>query len=138
MKPSYLIRLATTHEIQRLTHIEKRAAALFEDYDLAVLFSSIVTPTSHFADAISAKRLWVATDPHNTPIGFALACVVGDWGHLDELDVLPEYGRRALAPRSSKRSSPGQNEWGLMRFPSSPSSTYPGMHRFFDNWAFER
>jgi GNAT superfamily N-acetyltransferase len=43
-----------------------------------------------------AGLLWVALDAAGTPVGFAVASVHGRRVHLDELDVLPEHGRKGV------------------------------------------
>jgi len=45
---------------------------------------------------VKADRLWVAADELDRPVGFALASIVGDNAHLDELDVHPAHGQRGL------------------------------------------
>ncbi|MDP2400967.1 MAG: GNAT family N-acetyltransferase, partial [Actinomycetota bacterium] len=40
--------------------------------------------------------LWVALGSEGDPVGFALASICGRRVHLDEIDVLPEHGRKGV------------------------------------------
>lgn len=96
LPPHYAIRLATEADLPELAEIERRAAIRFAPFGLAELFSRVVTPALDLRAGQAAGRLWVAVDRENRPVGFALGDVVGENAHLDELDVLPEHGRRGL------------------------------------------
>lgn len=96
MSDDYSIRLAGAQDLALLPHIEREAARLFEPYGLAEIMGTVVSGAEDFAAAHAEGRLWVAADAQNVPVGFALAGVMGDNAHLDELDVLPEHGRRGL------------------------------------------
>ncbi len=96
MSDDYSIRLAGARDLALLPHIEREAARRFEPYGLAGVMGTVVSGAEDFAAAHAEGRLWVAADAQNVPVGFALAGVVGDNAHLDELDVLPEHGRLGL------------------------------------------
>jgi GNAT superfamily N-acetyltransferase len=83
-------------DLPQLPEIERAASVLFAEFGLADLFASVLTPVRDLEDGLRAGRLWVATGPDDALVGFALASVVGGNGHLDELDVLPDHGRRGL------------------------------------------
>jgi GNAT superfamily N-acetyltransferase len=95
----YYIRLARTADLPLLPEIERAAATLFSPYGLAELFGSQLTPEEVLEGALAAGLLWVAADRHDNPVGFALADELAGSLHLDELDVLPEHGRRGLGTR---------------------------------------
>ena len=92
----YHIRAARAGDLDALPAIEQKAAARFAPYGLAETLSNILTPSELLGEGMQADRLWVATDESDRPVGFALASVVGDNAHLDELDVHPAHGRRGL------------------------------------------
>ena len=50
-------------------------------------------------DAVADERLWVAVAGGSEIVGFALARWCDDDAHLQELDVLPEWGRRGIGRR---------------------------------------
>ncbi|MFN2196266.1 MAG: GNAT family N-acetyltransferase [Anaerolineales bacterium] len=99
---AYTIRLARTTDLPYLPDIEQAAAALFVPYGLAALFSTRLTPWEALAAGQACGTLWVAVEPHDRPVGFALAGEVGANAHLDELDVHPEHGRQGLGRRLVK------------------------------------
>jgi GNAT superfamily N-acetyltransferase len=92
----YEIRAAVAADLPRLPQIERAAAALFAEFGFADLFGSVLTPASELEEGFRSGRLWVAATPDDGAVGFALASVVGGNAHLDELDVLPEHGRRGI------------------------------------------
>ncbi len=92
----YPIRLARIEDLSALPEIERQANTLFASYGLAEQLSDVLTPIESLREGAQANRLWVAADENDRPVGFALAGVVGDNAHLDELDVHPAHGRRGL------------------------------------------
>jgi len=96
MRDGYAIRLAVASDHPQLPGIERSAAALFAQFGLAEIFARISTSSSDLEEGLRNGRLWVATVPDDEVVGFALARVVGDNAHLDELDVLPDHGRRGI------------------------------------------
>ena len=92
----YHVRLARSDDLSALPGIERAANALFAEYGLAEQLSDILTPIEALRAGMEADRLWIAADEADRPVGFALAGVVGDNAHLDELDVHPAHGRRGL------------------------------------------
>jgi GNAT superfamily N-acetyltransferase len=92
----YHIRLAREEDLSALPAIERAANALFANYGLAEQFAHLLTPIELLRAGMKTDRLWVAADDLDQPVGFALAGVVGDNAHLDELDVHPAHGQRGL------------------------------------------
>lgn len=92
----YHIRLARDEDLSALPAIERAANTLFAAYGLAEQLSDILTPIEALHEGLKINRLWVAADENDQPVGFALASIVGDNAHLDELDVQPAHGRRGL------------------------------------------
>ena len=92
----YRIRLARASDLPALPGIERAAAALFREVGLDELFATVLTDAGDLARACAERRLWVATGRDEAPVGFALASIVGENAHLDELDVHPDHGRRGL------------------------------------------
>jgi GNAT superfamily N-acetyltransferase len=92
----YAIRPARPGDLAALPEIERAAAALFAEFGLAERFAAVLTGFEHLESGCAAGRLWVATDAAGVPVGFALASLLGDAAHLDELDVHPDHGRRGL------------------------------------------
>lgn len=100
MMPGYTIRLSRRAELERLPEIERQASSLFAGYEaelgLVASDQAAVTPLDALERASDDGRLWVAADAADAPVGFALVVDLGLFAHLEELDVLPEHGRRGL------------------------------------------
>lgn len=95
----YTIRLAKHEELSLLPNIERRAASLYAPHAAALGLSlddvSVNTPST-LGRANLDGRLWVAADAAGAPVAFALVMELGLFAHLDELDVLPEHGRKGI------------------------------------------
>jgi ribosomal protein S18 acetylase RimI-like enzyme len=95
--PGYRLRPARADELDALTAIERAAAVRFREVGLEEVMASVVTPRAHLEAGLETGRLVVAaTAPFGACVGFALVSVLDGDAHLEELDVLPEHGRRGL------------------------------------------
>lgn len=94
MSTDYVVRLAGPEHVGRLPQVERDAATRFGD-SLPESVLSHVTPIGILTAAQQAGLLWVALAA-GEPVGFAVASVCGQRLHLEELDVLPAYGRRGI------------------------------------------
>jgi 4-diphosphocytidyl-2-C-methyl-D-erythritol kinase len=94
------IRLAEPQDVAALPEIERLAGLLFKTHpgDLGIPDELYDRPNSvdTFTATQKAGRLWVACGPAREPIGFALVLNIAEFAHLDELDVLPSYGRQGV------------------------------------------
>lgn len=99
MSPRYTIQLATESHVWAIPVIEQAAAAMFNEADLPVELRYLVTDADTLVDAQREGRLWAALDDNRTLIGFALASIVGEFAHLDELGVHPDHARRGIGSR---------------------------------------
>ncbi|MBU0756375.1 MAG: GNAT family N-acetyltransferase [Planctomycetes bacterium] len=99
----YAIRKARTGDLPRLPDIERAAAKMFEAFpDMTGLTNeslSQVTSDEAFARALMRDQLWVAVDRTGRPVGFAFVRELGRTVHLQEMDVLPEHGRKGIGTR---------------------------------------
>ena len=95
-RADHTIRVANRGDLALLPTIEREAASRFEPYGLAEVMGGVVTSADNFEASYQDGRLWVAADTQGQVVGFALASVVGENAHLDELDVLPTHGRRGI------------------------------------------
>lgn len=93
----YIIRAARPDDLAALPVIELAAAALFR----ATPYAALADDESVVSAAVDLQHeyVWVAVDPHDRPIGFALVHVLDESIHLHELDVLPDYARQGLGRR---------------------------------------
>jgi GNAT superfamily N-acetyltransferase len=96
----YSIRKALPADVPLLPAVELEAASLYAVYGEEIgLGPDMLAQTNSvegFRAAQEAGRLWVAADPAGRPVGFALLIEIDGFVHLDELDVLPDHGRKGL------------------------------------------
>lgn len=93
------IRLATAEDVPFLPAIEDAAGSLFEQIPATASLPLDVTPVEDFEEARRHGLLWVAEATPGALFGFALAERIDESLHLEELDVLPAYGRQGIGAR---------------------------------------
>ena len=96
MRQNYTIELAADSHLRAIPAIEQAAAAMFAEVDLPSELRFLVTDKKTLIEAQREERLWVALDEQKNAVGFALARDVGDYAHLEEMDVHPDHGRRGI------------------------------------------
>ena len=72
---------------------------MFSETDLPLHIRYRVTDAGTLREAQCDSRLWVALTGDRMPVGFAMVDTIDGVAHLDELDVLPEFGRRGIGTR---------------------------------------
>lgn len=92
----YRIRPAEAADVAALAEIERRAGARFRAVGLDAVADGFAPPVDGYRRAIAAGTAWLAATTAGEPAGFALAGVLDGAGHLIELDVHPDHGRRGL------------------------------------------
>lgn len=93
------IELADRDHLPAIPTIELAAATMFSEAELPVEMRYRVTEDEFLQQAQRDARLWVALTGDRMPVGFALAEIVDGGAHLDEMDVLPDYGRQGIGTR---------------------------------------
>jgi GNAT superfamily N-acetyltransferase len=88
----YTIRPTREADFPKLVAIEEAANTLFADFEGE---TSVMSEAKH-GTYQREGRSWVAADANDEPVGFAVACEVDGNGHLAEIDVHPEHGRRGI------------------------------------------
>lgn len=99
MNAKYKIVRATESHLAAIPAIESAAAAIFPVADLPLDVRYKVTDEETLRAAERNGQIWVAIDPQQTPVGFAMLAEVDGNPHLDEMDVLPEHGRNGIGKR---------------------------------------
>jgi GNAT superfamily N-acetyltransferase len=95
-RQGYVVRRAERGELAALAAIEREAGRRFETVPELAAVPEIVTSAEALAEAERRGQVWVAVSTAGEPIGFACADVVDDGVHLEEIDVLPAWGRRGV------------------------------------------
>jgi predicted N-acetyltransferase YhbS len=90
------IRPARVEELPLLAHIEQSAAVLFLDTPYAFVVDDAPLPLDFVRQQFQAGLVWVAVDDRETVVGYAIARNVDDTLYLQQIDVLPAYGRRGI------------------------------------------
>ncbi len=93
------IELAGREHLSAIPAIELAASAMFSEADLPLEIRYRVSDADLLHEAQSDSRLWVALTDDRIPVGFAMADIVDDAAHLDEMDVMPEFGRQGIGTR---------------------------------------
>lgn len=93
---SFTIRNARGDEVERLGGIEDRASILFEDTEIARFLTGEIYDPKGLAELIERGRGFVACREDDVAVGFVILTTLGENAHIDELDVLPAFGRRGI------------------------------------------
>ena len=102
-RPIYRVVPADPEHLCALAAVERAAAQQFDAEDLGTDLATETTPIAELAEARADGRLWVAL-ADGQPVGFAFVRIVDGRGHLEELDVHPDHGRRGLGTRLLERA----------------------------------
>jgi GNAT superfamily N-acetyltransferase len=81
-----------------LPAVDLAAAAMFRTTRFAFVAEG-AKEVEEFQEGLVRGMLWVAVDPYDRPVGYALARPVDDTLFVDELAVDPAHGRRGLGTR---------------------------------------
>lgn len=92
----YHIRTARADELPALREIERAAGALFHEAGLPAVAEMEAIPLVVLRSHQQQGLIWVAADEHDHPVGFALASIVDNRPHIEELSVHPAHSRRGL------------------------------------------
>lgn len=90
------IELARMRHLSMIPGIEQTAATMFPEDYLPSTIRFDVTDGRTLREAQAESRLWAATTRKGKLVGFAMADVVDGRAHLDEINVLPEFGQRGI------------------------------------------
>ena len=96
MNESFSIRLARRDEVERLGMIERTAGDLFAGTDIAADLNGSTFDPDDLAELIELGQVWVACFDDDLPVGFVIVLKFGDVRHIEEVDVLPEFGQRGI------------------------------------------
>jgi GNAT superfamily N-acetyltransferase len=95
----YEIRLAQAEELPLLNEIERAAGMMFQDVELDLVAEMEPLSLDLLRTQQAKGQVWVAAGPDGRPVGFAVAALVDDAVHLEEVSVHPKHGRRGLGTR---------------------------------------
>ncbi len=93
------IRPAHTNDIAALNRIERLTDSAHFSGILRNPDSLPLDTPDLLESACNAKRLWVATDDADRPVGHCFVRMIGGSPHIEEVSVHPDHGRRGLGRR---------------------------------------
>ena len=99
MSARIVVRSADINDVPAMQAVENAAGERFREIDDPRIAQRADDPpysADGLARAIAERRAWVALDNGGVVIGFAVAWTVDGEGHLEELAVTPEHGRRGV------------------------------------------
>lgn len=89
------IRAARLDDIEVMQAIETAAGSLFASIGMAEVAAHPPLAAAILAQYVRAGRAWVA-EVEGQPVGYALAEVIDNCGHLEQVSVHPAHGRQGL------------------------------------------
>ncbi|MFI5837824.1 GNAT family N-acetyltransferase [Micromonospora sp. NPDC051300] len=92
-------RIARADELTEVQRIEVASGAPFREIGMHRVADMPPLPLDALAAGQRAGRLWVAVDPADRPIAFALVDLVDGAAHVQQLSVDPAYARRGIGRR---------------------------------------
>jgi GNAT superfamily N-acetyltransferase len=96
---SYQIRKAHQQDVPRLREIEDAAGTLFSGLGLIDETRDPSFPRAEAERLVALGQGWVACADDGTAVGAVLASVREGAAYIEEIDVLPEHGRRGVGAR---------------------------------------
>lgn len=93
---AYQIRIAHVEELPQLSQIERLAARLFLNTPYSFLVDADPLPLDFVQQGFQAGQVWVAIAQDELVVGYAIAREVDNTLYLQQIDVIPEYGRRGI------------------------------------------
>lgn len=91
----FVIRLARREELELLPDLERDATQRFHDLPELLNVPDDVTPMSELEEAFEQGLVWVAEFVGEIA-GYAYAAPLDGHLHLEEISVLPRFGRRGI------------------------------------------
>ena len=89
------LRAARLEDIEAMQAIERAAGRLFASTGMDAVADDPPLAHAVLAAYVHGGRAWIA-ECGNQPVGYALADVVDGCGHLEQVSVHPDYGRRGF------------------------------------------
>ena len=93
------IRLARPEELSRLREIEDEAAQLFSGFNVLDESRDESFSERILANLIAMRQVWVCSVGDSGPIGMVIVSVWGRVVYIEEMDVVPAYGRQGIGTR---------------------------------------
>lgn len=117
----YVVRSARTDELDRVLAIEDEAGTRFAGLALVDPTRDTSFSRERLTELAALGQVWVVCGVEDVPVGMVIASVREGIGWVEEIDVVPEHGRRGLGGRLLERVC----AWGRAhRLPAVGLSTF--------------
>lgn len=93
---SWSVRLATAGDVAAMRALEVDAGIRFREVGLDAIAADDPPAAELLIAHIGNASAWVAVDLHDRALGYALASMVDAEGHLDQVSVAADAGRRGI------------------------------------------
>ena len=137
-QPAFTIETATLEDVEAICLIECEAARSFNDIGMEAVFALPGLRRAAIRQAISDRMVWMAryADP-DMAVGFALARHVDGQGHLQELNVLPQYQKHGIGKALVNAVLGWAHQEGLERVTLTTFASVPWNGPFYRRLGFE-
>lgn len=132
----YHLRLARPDEAGRLREIEDEAGKRFDGLDIFDPSLSSSFPTDELRRLIALDQVWVVCESSDRPVGMILASIRCGNGYIEELDVLPEHGRKGLGTGLLEKACAWAREQGCSAVDLSTFRDVPWNGPFYRKLGF--
>ena len=135
---TFTIQPATVEDVEAICLIECEAARSFNQIGMEAVFALDGLTRAAIRQAISDKMVWMAryVDP-DMAVGFALARYVDGQGHLQELDVLPQYQKQGIGKALVNAVLGWAHQEGLERVTLTTFASVPWNGPYYRRLGFE-
>jgi GNAT superfamily N-acetyltransferase len=89
------IREARLEDVEPMRDIERAAAAMFAEIGMDDVAEDEPLPRDVLTKYVQRRRAWIV-EIDGKPAGYGLADEVDGCGHLEQVSIRPEYGRRGI------------------------------------------
>ena len=137
MSQTFSIRLARPNEVARLGEIEARASDLFEGTPVFANLNGEIYDSHELAELIAMGQAWVACLEDDVPVGFVILLHIDDVIHVEELDVLPKFGRRGIGTALLEHACRWGNKNGFIAATLSTFRDIPWNAPFYAKHGFQ-
>ena len=93
---AYHIRSGFLSELEFLQEIERRAGAIFADYEMAAIANDDPLSIESLSKYCVEERLWVAVDETDNPIAYIIIDLIDGAAHIEQVSVDPEYSGQRI------------------------------------------
>jgi GNAT superfamily N-acetyltransferase len=133
----YRVVAAEPEHVRALPAVERAAAQRFAGDDLNPDLAARTTPIDVLASAQADGRLWVALAADES-IGFAFVRTVDGLGHLEEMNVHPDHGRRRLGSHLLDAALQWSRSCGFRGLTLATFDHIPWNRPFYERRGFSR